>query len=775
MSNNLKLINTNTINSKPIRNYIKVKNTGGPKGDTGATGATGPQGPQGPAGQAATINIGETTTLLPGQTATVTNTGTQQNATLNFGIPQGLRGPTGAQGPKGDTGPQGLKGDKGDAGAAATIQVNATNTGAPGTNAQVTNIGNEHFAQLNFTIPRGATGATGAQGPQGPQGPQGEKGDDGAAATVTVGTTATTSPGTSATVTNSGTTSAAVLNFGIPRGATGSVKSEVVSELPESGEGDTFYLVNREATTQTATGKAINFTNSDNSGDITDFQLDGETSQNGTPTPSAPVPVQTVTGENVVKITGKNLLNIQDNIKASDDGLTFSYQNGAITVSGTPSPNSYANVTNAIDTWLQAGTYTLSISSALTHRVYLWVKYSDGTTGSLPIINAGNTSAQATFAKDVIQMRLDFASMTIGTAINETFSVQLEKGSTASTYEPYQGQSYEVNLGKNLFDPSVANMTVGILRSDGTTDEQSNRLRTDGYIPVYPNTTYTLNAASDTSSKTLQAYIVGYRESGSTTAIANYPSNAWYNFPITFTTGANCNYIRISYHYTDNSDMNVESAQNQQLEKGSTATTYAAYFDPIELCKIGDYQDYIYKSGSKWYVHKATGESELSTVDWANQSWGYQANTGISNIVAPATSNTTAIGVGTCFIPITMNNAYGLTGSYDSGISISTSGKLMARATSITDLTTFNTAMEGQSFYYALATPTDTEITNSALITQLDNLASAALYSGVNNIFTVTPNEVPTLELDYVTYDKYNQNKVYIWNDDLQQWQIIVQ
>jgi hypothetical protein len=54
---------------------------------------------------------------------------------------------------------------------------------------------------------KGATGATGAQGP---------KGD---AATVTVGTTTTGAAGTNASVTNSGTSSAANLNFTIPRGA----------------------------------------------------------------------------------------------------------------------------------------------------------------------------------------------------------------------------------------------------------------------------------------------------------------------------------------------------------------------------------------------------------------------------------------------------------------------------------------------------------------------------------------------------------------------------
>ena len=49
----------------------------------------------------------------------------------------------------------------------------------------------------------------------------GGAGTPGQAATVTVGTTTTLSPGSQATVTNSGTTSAAVLNFGIPQGAQG--------------------------------------------------------------------------------------------------------------------------------------------------------------------------------------------------------------------------------------------------------------------------------------------------------------------------------------------------------------------------------------------------------------------------------------------------------------------------------------------------------------------------------------------------------------------------
>lgn len=113
---------------------------------------------------------------------------------------------TGEKGEKGD------KGDKGDAGAAATVRVGTTTTGAAGTNASVTNSGTENAAILNFTIPRGNTGA---------QGEKGDTGADGAAASVQVGAVETLPAGSAATVTNSGTENAAVLNFGIPEGKQG--------------------------------------------------------------------------------------------------------------------------------------------------------------------------------------------------------------------------------------------------------------------------------------------------------------------------------------------------------------------------------------------------------------------------------------------------------------------------------------------------------------------------------------------------------------------------
>lgn len=74
---------------------------------------------------------------------------------------------------------------------------------------------------------RGEQGAQGIQGPRGIQGEQGERGVQGAqgpagpAATITIGNVTTSAPGTSATVTNRGTSSAAVFDFVLPKGKDG--------------------------------------------------------------------------------------------------------------------------------------------------------------------------------------------------------------------------------------------------------------------------------------------------------------------------------------------------------------------------------------------------------------------------------------------------------------------------------------------------------------------------------------------------------------------------
>ena len=69
---------------------------------------------------------------------------------------------------------RGDKGDTGDTGDAATVDAGATTTGAAGTNANVVNSGTTSAAVFDFTIPRGDKGETGDTGATGPQGPAGD-------------------------------------------------------------------------------------------------------------------------------------------------------------------------------------------------------------------------------------------------------------------------------------------------------------------------------------------------------------------------------------------------------------------------------------------------------------------------------------------------------------------------------------------------------------------------------------------------------------------------
>ena len=156
-------------------------------------------GPQGAAGPANVITVAATNTINPGQSASVTISGTSPSQSLTFNIPRGVDGVLGGPGP------------------ANVLSVGTVAAGNPGTQPIVTITGTAPSQTINFTIPRGDTGLTGETGSTGLTGPKGD-----AAATITVAPTVTTSAaGTNAAVTNSGTSSDVVLNFTIPRGADG--------------------------------------------------------------------------------------------------------------------------------------------------------------------------------------------------------------------------------------------------------------------------------------------------------------------------------------------------------------------------------------------------------------------------------------------------------------------------------------------------------------------------------------------------------------------------
>ena len=177
---------------------------------------------------AGAIGVGDTTTLEPGNNATVTEAVVGGVHKFSFGIPKGEKG---ADGAKGDTGPAGPYTD---------IEIGSVTTGEPGTNAEASfDTATPGMARLDLKIPRGAPGADGQTGPAGPEGPKGQTGETGpagpagdrgpagapgaAAGFGTVDATATTGTTAGATVTTDGPDTAKNMHFAftIPAGGGG--------------------------------------------------------------------------------------------------------------------------------------------------------------------------------------------------------------------------------------------------------------------------------------------------------------------------------------------------------------------------------------------------------------------------------------------------------------------------------------------------------------------------------------------------------------------------
>ena len=306
-----------------------------------------------------------------------------------------------------------------------------------------------------------------------------------------------------------------------------------------------------------------------------------------------------------------------------------------------------------------------------------------------------------------------------------------------------QSQSYELDLrGKNLWNSSA--FEPDWISNTGELNEDSNNALFD-YIQVSANTDYT---ASFSGAETLQ---ISYAFYNSSKTFLSRVVNHTFTSSDTITMPSNCAYVRIWVHRGSAWTQALIDSYDFQFELGSTATTYEAY-NPIELCKIGTYQDYIYKSGSDWYIHGAVGKIVFDGS--ADEGWEIE-NSGTVNWFyrTPDYSITGSL----------TNNSQYLKSNYGSGAIVSVSNTVQGifitggcsfrlRYGSQDSLQNWKTQLSNTnlSLYYALVSSTDTQITNADLITQLNALAGATSYNG-KTVFTVTSeNQLAILSLSTI-------------------------
>ena len=779
----------NKIDATPQRAYFKLKQTGGPRGERGETGAQGPQGATGPQGASASVVVNSTTTLPAGSDATVENIGTPQNVKLNFGIPTGPQGPQGEQGPQGAQGPQGLKGDtgaRGADGAAAKVTVGNTNTGAAGTNAIVENTGSETYAVLNFTIPRGDKGETGPM-PEIAQ-TTGQATDEVMSQKATTDALATKqntlTAGTGITIA-SDTVSAdttvlatkADLNDYAPQATTYTktetdallapkLEADVVASLPETGEEGKLYLAPKNYTRQTATGNPIAATVAEDAGVIESFQLDGDTFQ------------QTY--------TGKNLLNVNF-VSGSNRGVTITNNgDGTITAKGkTTGQVAYSIAPDTIDNLvLESGkAYTQRvevISGTQTLRIVPSFKNSAGTVTYNYFTNNQTKTPSEQMTCTSYNIFENTTNLPVGSDVDFTIRVWLEEGSDlSSNYEPFvggqpspspefpqtiqtvMGEQAVTVVGKNLFDK--ANVVNGIPSStDGSIVSTSSVSRTSGYIPVVSSTVY-----SHTGHPAGWAVIAWYKADKS---FIERSDNA-----TTVTSPSEAAYARVSCAESNLGTCQFEIGQPTAYTPYHT-TSYPLNLGTIELCKLGTYQDYIYKDGDSWKVHKDTGNT---TYDGSSDEvWAKSASTANQLYIGRAggmskNDNVTVVAKSDKFTYISRETIYAQS---KIGFTTQTTGDGYAAVrfglgvgSSVNTVTLFKTWLSNNptTVYYPLSTATDTTITDSTLIAQLEAIRTAALENGTNTIANSAAgsNLAGDMEITYYGYNPTNRYDKFIWLD----------
>lgn len=394
-----------------------------------------PKGEKGDAGDNATIAIGTVTTLDPGQNATVQNTGSDTNAVLSFGIPKGEKGDKGDKGDTGDTGLQGIQGNPGDN---ATIDIGEVTTLTPDQPATVTNTGTETNAVLNFGIPKGEkgdkgdkgdTGDTGPQGPQGDkgdtgetgpkgdkgdtgeQGPKGDKGDPGQNATIAIGTVTTLEPDQEATVQNTGTETNAVLAFGIPKGETGATGPQGPQGAPGVNENVLHADISKSENPSVDDAYEV---------PLQDLKFYGKSTQVNT-TGNQLIPYPYADGDRLI-----------DGVQCTVNEDTSIYFNGTTT-----SGFNYYLIYPKSNFTLKAGTYSFSVVGNIPSGFTLYI-YDQVNQTVISYLNASNQSRTFTIDEDkTICLYLNCGQN--GTSINTTLYVMLNVGGTALPFEPYTG------------------------------------------------------------------------------------------------------------------------------------------------------------------------------------------------------------------------------------------------------------------------------------------------------------------------------------------------
>lgn len=326
-----------------------------------------------------------------------------------------------------------------------------------------------------------------------------------------------------------------------------------------------------------------------------------ELEQGENPSPTNPQQIHTISGDNEIVVSNKNLFNLNANdfpqsqyVEYNEETQTYKIKQGSASAELVRVPiNIDLQIGDVISTSVicESGDFSLSGGGQISVGLYhnspnAWIDNVD-----LP----KNTNLQGKTYKNenfTIDKSVDnfvffiYGSPTINTDI--VFKIQIEKGSTATTYVEHKEQEKEIDLdGSNLLDLST--LVQGYYNTEANpTITGTNDGRYRSFTTALKKGTYTI--CFDKNANSIRAF--SNYDYSAYTVLTNYNNAKSGTFTLT-----QDGIVYFSFRKNDGTDWD-NNADLVWLVKGNEALPYEPY-NSIEYCEIGDYKDKFIRNSGK--------------------------------------------------------------------------------------------------------------------------------------------------------------------------------
>ena len=486
------------------------------------------------------------------------------------------------------------------------------------------------------------------------------------------------------------------------------------------------------------------------------------------PSPDFPQEIVNV-GSNI------NLLGLPDKTTTTSYGITYSISNNELTLNGTATSNGTINISNLVSNIELTNGYNytfISEESGKSSRTYN-VQFRDSNdTAITSMYNNDFPITKNTLSGTISKLYLYvYNGMTFN---NVKLKLKIQEGSQATGYSKY---------GCGSVDYKVHNRNLLVLK-DGT--------YTSGNLTaVVKNGKVTLNGTNGSSTTFIEIplefdaelelgkqYAISINNpttAGDTTNYGSFRIDSAGIVDLKFSTINNKRKITINddifSHLYTKTLIRIRTAANlsynnfviyPQIEEGDTYSDYQKGRKEIvtiplpqgmELCKIGNYQDCLYKASGKWYKHKEIGKvvldgtETISVTNTGTSYWYYNIikATGIITNSDPNRNN--AVCDNYLIVSINSSSDY-------QGIFILKSGSIRIRYGTEDTAENFKTWLgtHNVTIYYVLETPVEEEITDKDTIYYLEHFPIYKEYTNIECINDVKPD----MHIDYLYDNEVN-------------------